>query len=853
MQKRPRKYIRWLFLFLFLIALYGQAQDSRTKRIALANYLMQLEQKFDVKFSYVNEDIATLEVVINTDKSLDEILLLIQQQTQVKITKLNERYYTLVKRSTVDICGEVLDNFASNSLNGATVEVLGTKVTTVTDANGLFTLTDIPRESMLRIRYLGYKSKFVSVEDLLRFDPCKTLLLAENFQELEEVIVSKFLTKGLLQNTDASIELRTADFGVLPGQIEPDVLQTIQALPGIKSIDETVSDINVRGGTNDQNLILWDGIKMYQSGHFFGLISAFNPFLTEKVTLIKNGTNAQYGDGVSSVIHLETEDDIAPRFFGGAGINLVSGDVYGQIPLKPNLAFQFSARRSYTDFLGTPTFNQFSDRVFQDTEISINNQTQNPNISRDESFFFYDFTGKVLYDINETQKLRFSLINLNNSLDFEEVSLDQNRGTRSALDQSNISFGGNLQSNWTSRFSTNLNIYYTRYNLNAISLFGNGVQELTQNNRVEEEAIKFNTALELGATINWINGYQFIEVGISNFTDITQPPFASNIKGVVRTHALFSELAYISPDGKLNARGGLRLNYIENLDTFQEFILEPRLNITYNFAKNLIAQAQGEFKSQSTNQVIDLEQNFLGIEKRRWILSDNETLPITESKQGALGVRYEANTLYIGVEAFYKEVDGISIATQGFQNQNQFNGEIGSYDISGIEFLINKKTSQYSTWFSYAYNVNTYTFEDLTPSRFPNNLDITHTLTFAGTYNYSGFKIGMGLNYRTGKPFTEPLAGTAGLNTTTFPLSINFEAPNSSRLSDFIRLDASVLYDFQLTRGVKASLGASVLNILDRRNILDTYFRVNDTDEIERIENISLGLTPNFSFRVFFD
>lgn len=64
--------------------------------------------------------------------------------------------------------------------------------------------------------------------------------------------------------------MNTAEFGILPGLIEPDILQTVQALPGIKSIDETVSDINVRGGTNDQNLILWNGIKMYQSGHFLG-------------------------------------------------------------------------------------------------------------------------------------------------------------------------------------------------------------------------------------------------------------------------------------------------------------------------------------------------------------------------------------------------------------------------------------------------------------------------------------------------------------------------------------------------------------------------------------------------------
>ena len=82
----------------------------------------------------------------------------------------------------------------------------------------------------------------------------------------------------------------------------PDILQKIQAIPGISSINESISNINIRGGSNDQNLLLWDGIKMYHSGHFFGLISAFNPYLTDKVTLTKNGTSSQYNDGVSGTI-----------------------------------------------------------------------------------------------------------------------------------------------------------------------------------------------------------------------------------------------------------------------------------------------------------------------------------------------------------------------------------------------------------------------------------------------------------------------------------------------------------------------------------------------------------------------
>ncbi|MGB5459527.1 MAG: carboxypeptidase-like regulatory domain-containing protein, partial [Eudoraea sp.] len=278
----------------------GRAQVATfPKNISLVSYIRQLEEDFDVKFSYVDEDLQPLLVDTPEGNSLQDILNDIQNQTQLIIKKLSERYYTLSKSTTVDICAFVLDNYSENTTSGASVEVLGSSISTVTDINGRFSLNNIPRKASIRIKHIGFKPKYVTAEDLVSKNPCTTLLFSLNYQQLDEVVVYKFLTTGLTKQTDGSITLNTEDFGILPGLLEPDVLQTVQALPGIKSIDETVSDINIRGGTNDQNLILWDDIKMYQSGHFFGLISAFNPYLTEHVTIIKDGTSAEYGDGVS--------------------------------------------------------------------------------------------------------------------------------------------------------------------------------------------------------------------------------------------------------------------------------------------------------------------------------------------------------------------------------------------------------------------------------------------------------------------------------------------------------------------------------------------------------------------------
>ncbi len=856
MPKALHKHILFTFTFLLLF-FYPKiiiAQEKTASTVNLIDFIQNLEDRFDVKFSYVDEDINKIKVNIPKNENLQEILSVLQNQTQIKIQKLSDRYYTLTKSTTVDICAIVLDNFKENRVIGSSVEVLGTSIAVVTDFDGHFAFDNIPRKAIIQIKHIGYKPMFVSAEELVNHNPCKTLLLDLSYEQLDEVVVYQFLTTGLSKQVDASIQLNTGDFGILPGLIEPDVLQTVQALPGIKSIDETVSNINIRGGTNDQNLILWDDIKMYQSGHFFGLISAFNPYLTDKVTIIKNGTSAQYGDGVSGVLDIQTKNDIADDYFGGGGFNLINGDIYGQVPLTDNVAFQFSARRSLTDFFNTPTYNQFFDRAFQDSQIK-SGTGQSDEIRREENFYFYDFTGKLLYDINEDHKVRVSFITINNNLDYKEQNLTSLRETQSRLDQTNLSFGGSLESNWDNKFFTKINAYYTRYNLDSKNTSANSQQELSQENEVIETALKLNTTYKLSESLNWLNGYQLSEVGIFNFSKVTQPPYDNNIKGVIRTHSLFSEMEYRSHNQKLFARGGTRLNYVENLNTFSDFIIEPRINVSYELAENFKTEFLGEFKSQTTHQVVDLEQNFLGIEKRRWQIADPNNqllpLPITKSKQGSLGLNYDHHSLYIGVEGFYKEVQGISARTQGFQSEGQFNEEIGKYEVKGIEFLINKKTANYSTWLSYTYNLNNYTFKDIIPNNFPNNLDVRHTITFAGNYTYRDFRIGVGLNYRTGKPYTKPDAMNP-IDTSFFPSRIIYQEPNSSRLPEYLRADASAIYDFDLSSKVKATIGASILNFTNRKNILNTYYRLNDNDEIETVESTSLGLTPNLSFRVRF-
>ena len=229
------------------------------------------------------------------------------------------------------------------------------------------------------------------------------------------------------------------------------------------------------------------------------------------------------------------------------------------------------------------------------------------------------------------------------------------------------------------------------------------------------------------------------------------------------------------------------------------------------------------------------------------MLSNNTTNPIIKSTQASIGVHYNKNKLLISAEGFIKDVDGITTRSQGFQNQYQFVDAVGSYQTKGIDFLINKQFNNFSTWLSYSYSKNDYTFDDLNNGNsFPNNLDIRHALTFAGTYTVNNLKLALGVNWHSGKPTTPPQDNQSSTNT------IIYTSPNSERLSDYLRADFSTTYQFQFTNKVTATIGASVWNILNKKNNINTYYNIDDNDNINKVENLSLGMTPNVSFRVNF-
>ena len=844
-----------VLVFLLMFCIYGAKTIAQeTEVITLLAYLETLEKVHNVRFSYVREEVEgiTLKLPSKDGASIENVLLYLQENTPFLYNRINERYITITsKENTGSICGRIIDFETQLPLEGATVISEVNSFKTITNAEGFFYIPPQNKNATFTVSFVGYIKITKNTSDLST--NCPALLMFPSVSVLEPVMIQNIFTKGIDKNLDGSILLSTQYFGLLPGQVENDVLQIAQALPGVESVDETISNINIRGGMHDENLLLWDDIKMYQSGHFFGLISALNPDITKKVTLYKNGTNIRYGEGVSGVVDMRSKNTVSSKTEAGIGFNLINGNGFLDLPISERFSIQIAARKSINHLWESPIYKNYTKRIFQDSEITnIENNQNNIAINTNENFSFYDFGTKLLWDFSEKDKFRINFLNIDNSLDFNESLETTSQSKTSELDQRSLLGGVSWNHKWNDKIETTALIYGTYYSLDAINRDIFTTQEQIQKNEVLETGLKLDASLVLSENLKLQTGYHFSEIGIANTQDINLPRFRDYEKDVLRTHALFAGLNYLSNNQKTFVAAGLRGNYFGK---FEEFLIEPRLSLHQKFGNGFAVEVLGEFKSQSATQRIDFESDFLGIEKRRWVLADGENTPIIKSKQASAGFVYSKKGLFMNVEGFYKIVEDINSANQGLQNQFQFSRAIGNYTVKGAEIVINKKTESFSAWASYLYSKNDYEFGTLSPTTFPNNLDMQHAATLAGSYSWNALKIALGLNWHSGKPYTIPLKNAettmeGGVTT------IRFDVPNSERLPDYLRTDFSAEYLWKLSPTIDAKINIALLNLFNTENTLNIRYapirNENNEVSVNKIEEVSLGITPNFSFQVLF-
>ncbi|AUP77453.1 TonB-dependent receptor [Flavivirga eckloniae] len=827
---------------LAIFSLLSTCCFAQNNTILLETHLKRIESFFNVSFNYESallKNQLCKDCFYNEKASLKAHLEYLKREFMFSFILVtpNKIVVKPLKKDTLYF----YDKEDNMPLEHLLITDLNNHKTWVTNKEGQVFFENVIPEKIL-ISHLNYGKQSIDISKL----KANKVFLTKLLRGLDELFIYPFFSTGTYKKKDGAFLIKTKEVAALAGLTSHDVIKNLENLPQVSSNSESISDLIVKGSTQDQNLFVWNGIKIYQNSHFFGLISAFNENLLSTITLYDNATPAKYGNSTSSVISLEHENAFSKRIKGGIGINFLSVDGYIKVPLNKKSELLLSTRKSLTDLWDSPTYINYARKAFQSSNVTTYTTSKENIISTDNTFDFHDSQLQYKLVINKSNTIGLNVLVLANNLSYEETGL-HTTSKESRLTQENTALGFN----WLHRFSNKsiieTSINYSKYKLKGgnfllsrdISSFqSNSIRNYETTVKYHSKINKSGIAYEAGISQEHLT----VKDDINNFNQFyqTHTTQQSNIFGV------FSGLHYVK--NKINTGVELRNVYYELIEDFQA---EPRFYFTYNPIPEIDIQVRGERKTQNISQIINLENNFLGIEKRRWILANNVKAPLQKSKQLELAFGFKKRRHMLNASIYTKTVEGITTYNQGFQNLNQFDNLFGSYTVQGCTFHYNYKSHTLNTWLSYNYGTNRYKFKDYNPSQFYNNNDIRHNLISGVNVKYKLFNFSLGMEYATGKPFTsinEQLPIIKG----EFNV-INYNEPNTERLSNYLRFDATLSYDFDISKRVDYKLTVGLINIANKKNVLNRYYTLTeDKEHIEILDKYGLEFTPNVSLNIKF-
>ena len=836
----------WFFAF-FTITISFSQEQTVFEQEDLSLILPKVAKFYNVQFSYTDAILINKKASIILDEiiSLEAITQTLSSQTTLKFETIDANNIVISSFSeteNITICGQLLMN--NEPIENAAIQIGSVFYTS--DTMGNFLIENIPYNSVVYIASFGVEKTIIDASNHIS-PTCKIIVLKEKLEQLDQVVIQDYLTGGITKNVKQTT-ITTKKLKVLPGLIEPDILESIHQFPGVSNISETASSIHVRGGNADQNLISWNNIKTYNNSHLFGTISAFNPYVVSKVNFINKGTSAQYGDKVSSVIDINSNYKPAKKIKGGAGFNLLHADAFVDVPILTNkLSLQLSGRRSYSDVIKTPTFKNFEKRIFQNTTVFDSNLSihESKNIS-----WFYDYTVNAVWKANSKNQFAYNQLYSKDHLNFSALNATESNLYIDALNTKNQGYGLEWKKEWNDKVSHQIDTYLSDYQLDYLftdqSLLG--ISNNNKQNTIQDFGVNVKLKYDIKDFKQFNFGYQFTQKRIKHLiqendiaTILTTDQSNTNTIG----NSVFAEYQVNKPKFHLYTLG-IRANKYSSSGTYY---IEPRVLLQKFVTDEFSINASLEYKSQFISQIEQSVINNAALENSIWANLDSNKLPIMNSYQYTIGGNYSKNNWVIDLEAYFKKTDNISSLQFNFNTLNEFNYDIGSSSVQGIDIFIKKKYKNYHSWFSYTFNSTNYIFENLNDGKpFSSNVNINNTIKWSHFYKFKKLQFALGWIWRNGKPYTGIIPNTDPfINSTN-----NFDTLNTLNLPIYHRLDFSVLYDFKMKRDseTKYSLGLSVLNIYNRKNTLnnEVKFRNNqlNTNSIEATQ-----ITPNIVFRVF--
>lgn len=798
------------------------------------------------------------------------------------------------------LTGVVKNAESGETLPSANIVIKGTSTGTTTNVDGFFTLLNLPKKKFtLNVFYVGCHPSEIEVN----LDEIKGRLVIEmqpTSIEIDEVIVSAKTYKMIKATEEvSSIRVAPMDLKTLPSFGEVDIFRSLQLLPGISGTNESSSGLYVRGGTPDQNLVLLDGMTVYNVDHFFGFFSAFNADAIKDIKMFKGGYPAKYGGRISSVVDLTGKTGDPNNFHMSGGVNLLSANTTLEIPLGGKGSILLSGRRSYTDFIESSMYNKIYDMLSQnEPEASATTagvvptggfgggpgsgrggfgSFEQPEVTTTRpTFYFYDLNGKITYRPTEKDNLALSLYSGKDNL-FEDsenireiIATDDRFPSRSIYnsrdedtDWGNEGVSLKWSRQWNPKFYSNLmgaySHYFSNYNQRIINdtydqdadtLISARATGNIENNDVNELSLRLDNEWQISNNNKLDFGLNLSNTEVSYiFTrDDTLSILDKNETGMLAT-------AYIQDNwkisDKLEINVGLRTNWY---NVTSQFYVEPRFSFKYAATDNLTFKGATGKYNQYVNRVIN--ENVTEGSRDFWLIADNDLVDVQSSWHYILGGSLENDDLLFDMEAYYKTLAGLSEFSLRYRRNDIELDQLffqGDGVATGIEFLLQKKRGEFTGWITYTLAKVEHQFEGLNEGNpFPALHDQTHEFKIIANWEpHPKWRFSTTWVYGSGKPYTAPESQYQIdlLDGRQFSY-ISVGPKNGERLPAYHRMDIAAHYLFKIGK-VHLDAGFSVFNLYNRTNI---WYREFDLQELPMVVNdvTYLGATPNISLNFKF-
>jgi hypothetical protein len=747
-------------------------------------------------------------------------------------------------QSKYTLSGTVKDKNTGEILIGATIKIQGrTTLAVASNEYGFYSLSLPAGTYTIVTSYTGYTPLTASVE--LKTNIKKDWELSTG-QDLAEVIVASTKRDENLSSSAMGTEtLNIKAIEKLPVLFgERDVLKTIQLLPGIKSSGEGSSGFSVRGGANDQNLILLDEAPVYNASHLLGFFSTFNSDALKDASIIKGNSPAQYGGRLSSVMDIKMKDGNNQAYNVTGGIGVISSRLSVEGPIQKNRSsFIVSGRRTYADlFL----------KLTEDY--------------KDSKLYFYDLNAKANYQLNENNRLYISGYFGRDVLGF---------GNTFGTDWGNTTATLRWNSIINSKLFSNTSLIYSNYNYD-ISL-RSGETDFGVNSKIQDWNLKQDFSYYASAKHSLRMGLQsiFHTLKPSTFTGTVSATFER------QQRKSWENAVYLSDDFKVNEQ--LTVNYGARLSMFTVLgggtysiyengmpvsqialnkgtfgktyaNLEPRLTANYRTSTSSSVKAG---YARNVQYLHLLSNSTSGNPTDQWIAS-SYTIKPEVADQFSIGYsrNLNNNNYEINAEAYYKSMrnqidfkNGAEIFSAADVESELLFGKGQAY---GLEFIVKKKSGRFTGWISYTLSKTERKINGINDNRWYNaRQDKTHDISVVGTYELNKKWTLSGLFvYSTGNAVTYPTAKYEIDGQTIFQYSDR----NADRLPAYHRMDLSATYEPHQKKRFQGSWTFGVYNIYGRENPYSISFEDNpDFPSRTRALQISLfKLVPNITYNFKF-